>query len=129
LGLEAWFFESTINMFLESAGDPTFSIPAWKYWLNNPSGEAHGLMPRKAVSHGLSPIRLAAIKGRQLTLPLQRTVSRKTAKIVKRKRNVNRPFSSVITKRPAAAQLSFKKKRRLRAKARPVERATVNKGK
>jgi len=130
LGLEAWFFESTVNTYLESAGDPTFSTPAWEYWLNNPSGEAHGLMPRKAVSYELSPTRLpvAAIKDRQLTLLLQRTMSRKTTKIVKRKRSVNRSFSSAITKRPAAAQLSFKK-RGLGAKARPGKRATVNKGK
>ena len=72
---------------------------------------------------------MAAIKDIQLTLLLQRAMSRKTPKIVKRKRNVNRPFSSAITKRPAAAQLSFKKKRRLGAKARPGKRATVNKGK
>jgi hypothetical protein len=128
LGLEAWFFESTVDSSLESAGDLTFSTAACTYWINNPSGDAPGLIPRKAVSYELSPTRLAAIKGRRLTLPLQRKMSRRTPKIVKRKRNVDRPFSSAITKRPAAAQPSFKKRRRLGVKARPGKRATVNKG-
>jgi hypothetical protein len=64
LGLEAWFFESTVDLFLASAGDPTFSIPALMYWFDNPSGEAHGLMPRKVVSYELSPTRLQWLRSR-----------------------------------------------------------------
>jgi hypothetical protein len=55
--------------------------------------------------------------------------SRKTSKSMKRKRDVNRPFPSAITKRLAAAQLSFKKQRRFKANTRLGQRATVNKGK
>jgi hypothetical protein len=124
--LEAWFYPSLANEFLESPEDPVFSTPALSYWLRNPS-KAHGLVPRKAVSYKLSPIKLPAIKGRQLTLLLQKVMSRKTTKIKKRMRNANRPFA--IAKRPALAQPGFKKKRRLEVKARPGKRAAVDKGK
>jgi hypothetical protein len=124
--LEGWFYEYMVNKFLE---DTAFISPAVSYWDRNPCGEARGVVRPKAVSYENCLIRLAAIKGRQLTLLLLKARSRKTPKVVKHKSTVNRPFSSTITKRPATAQLGFKKKRRLGAKARSSKSATVNQGK
>jgi hypothetical protein len=63
-----------------------------------------------------------------LGLLLLKAKSLKSLKSVKRKMNVNTPFSTKATKRLAAAPPNFKRKRRLETKVRPGQRATVKKG-